>query len=75
MIRIVLYSNQPILAKGLESLIVSDPALELSAYCSTSAALKEQMANEKPDLAVLDLTPEITFAMLGELQSLPRNAS
>jgi DNA-binding NarL/FixJ family response regulator len=70
MIRIVLYSNQPILAKGLESLIVADPALELSAYCSTSAALKQHMVNENPDLAVVDLTPEITFAMLGELQSL-----
>jgi DNA-binding NarL/FixJ family response regulator len=70
MVHVVVYSDQPILAKGLESLIASDPAFELSACCSNVAALQEHMANEKPDLAVLDLTPEITSAALGVLQDL-----
>jgi len=70
MVRVVIYSDQPILAKGLESLIAADPALELNVYCSKVAALKEQLTNEKPDLAVLDLTPELTTGTLEELQKL-----
>ena len=70
MVRLVVYSDQPILAMGLESLIAADPALELNACCSNIAALREHLANENPDLAVLDLTPEITSAALLELQNL-----
>src|SRR5580698_8422988 len=70
MIRVAVYSDQPILAEGLQSLIVADPAFALTAYCSNVAALKEHLANENPDLAVLDLTPEITSATLNDLQNL-----
>jgi DNA-binding NarL/FixJ family response regulator len=69
MVRVVVYSDQPILAMGLASLIAADPALELNANCSNVAALREHLASGKSDLAVLDLTPEIASA-LGELQSL-----
>src|ERR1017187_2112355 len=70
MVRVAVYSDQPVLAKGLESLIAADPALESSASCSKVAVLKKHLANENPDLAVLDLTPEITSAALNELQKL-----
>lgn len=70
MVRVVVYSDQPILAKGLETLIAADPALELNACCSKLAALNEHLANDNPDLAVLDLTPEITSAALTVLQNL-----
>jgi two-component system nitrate/nitrite response regulator NarL len=70
MTRVVVYSNQPILAKGLESLIAGDPALELNLCCSSMAALKEHLAKENPDLAVLDLTPEVTSNALHELRNL-----
>ena|SRR5580658_393413 len=70
MVRVVVYSNQPILAMGLKSLIAGDPGLELNANCSSVAALKEHLANESPDLAVLDLTTEITPTVLDELQNL-----
>jgi two-component system nitrate/nitrite response regulator NarL len=70
MVRVVVYSDQPILAKGLESVIAADPEFELSANCRNVAALKEHLANENPDLAVLDLTPEVTSAALTELQVL-----
>jgi len=69
MVRIIIYSDQQILARGLESLIASDPALELSACCSKVTELKVHLANESADLAVLDLTPEITSAELRELQN------
>lgn len=70
MVRVAVYSDQPILAKGLESLIAVDPALELSAWCSSPAAVKEHLAIAGPDLALLDLTPEITSDALTEMQSL-----
>jgi two-component system nitrate/nitrite response regulator NarL len=70
MVRVVIHSDQPILAKGLETVIAADPALELDAFCVEVAALKEHLANADPDLAVLDLTPEVTSAALNELQSL-----
>src|ERR1700690_4166579 len=70
MLRVVVYSDQPILAMGLESLIAADPALELNACCSNIAALGKHLTGENPDIAVLDLTPEITSAALQELQNL-----
>jgi two-component system nitrate/nitrite response regulator NarL len=70
MVRVVVYSDQPILARGLESLIAGDPALAVSAYCSKPGALKEHLANYHPDLAVLDLTPAITSTALREFQNL-----
>jgi two-component system nitrate/nitrite response regulator NarL len=70
MVSVVLYSDQPILAKGLGAVIAADPALELIASCSKVAALKEHLANQAPHLAVLETTPDITLAALRELQSL-----
>ena len=70
MVRVIVYSDQPVLTRGLESLIAADPALELIACCSNLAALKDSLAKENPDLAVLDLTLEITPAALHELQDL-----
>jgi two-component system nitrate/nitrite response regulator NarL len=70
MVRVIVYSDQPVLARGLESLIAADPALELIACCSNLAALKDSLAKENPGLAVLDLTLEITSAALDELQKL-----
>jgi two-component system, NarL family, nitrate/nitrite response regulator NarL len=70
MVRVLVYSDQPILARGLESVIDADPTFELNAYCSDVAAVKEHLANENPDLAVLDLTPAMTPATLLELQNL-----
>jgi two-component system, NarL family, nitrate/nitrite response regulator NarL len=70
MVQVVVYSNQPILAKGLESLIDADPAFELQATCLNVPALREQLANAYPDLAVLDLTADITSTALNELQNL-----
>jgi DNA-binding NarL/FixJ family response regulator len=66
--RVVVCSDQPILAHGLGSLIAADPALQLNACCSNIAALMERLASGTSDLAVLDLTPEITIAALSELR-------
>ena len=69
-VRVLIYSDQPILAMGLKNVIAADPALELAAYCSEISTLKEELANRNADLAVLDLTPEVTYAMLRVLRNL-----
>jgi two-component system nitrate/nitrite response regulator NarL len=70
MVHVVIYSDQPILAAGLESLIADDPVLKLNACCSNISMLKEHLANRNADLAVVDLTPQITSTTLKQIQSL-----
>ncbi len=74
MIRITIYSNQQILARGLQSVIAGDPNLELVAICSSLFEMKEHLANQKTDLAVLDLTPELTCDDLSVLHALAPEA-
>ena len=71
-VRVVIYSDQPILAAGMESLIAADPDLESSGWCQGISSLRERLANENPDLAVVDLTPQMTVTALTELQKLSR---
>jgi DNA-binding NarL/FixJ family response regulator len=68
MTRILLYSDEPILAKGLESVLRQVENFELLPTCSTVAGVLEQIAQGSPDLVLMDLTPEITFGVLSELK-------
>jgi DNA-binding NarL/FixJ family response regulator len=68
MTRILLYSDEPILAKGLESVLRQVEGFELLPTCNTVAGVADQVAHTTPDLVLLDLTPEITFAVLSDLK-------
>ena len=68
MTRILLYSDEPILAKGLESVLRQVEGFELMPTCITLAGLMEQIGQGSPDLVLMDLTPEITFAVLSEMK-------
>jgi DNA-binding NarL/FixJ family response regulator len=68
MTRILLYSDEPILARGLESVLRQVEAFELLPTCTTVAGVIEQVAQSAPDLILMDLTPEITFAVLNEMK-------
>ena len=68
MTRILLYSDEPILAKGLESVLRQVEGFELLPTCNTVAGVVDQVSNGAPDLVLMDLTPEITFAVLSELK-------
>ena len=67
MTRILLYSDEPILAKGLESVLRQVEGFELLPTCGAVASLMEQLAQGAPDLVLMDLTSEITFAVLTEM--------
>ena len=68
MTRILLYSDEPILAKGLESVLRQVEGFDLLPTCGTVASLIEQLSQGAPDLVLMDLTPEITFAVLSEMK-------
>ena len=68
MTRILLYSDEPILAKGLESVLRLVEGIELLPSCSTLAGLRDQLDCCAPDVLLLDLTPEVTFAVLSDLK-------
>jgi len=68
MTRILLYSDEPILAKGLEAVLRQVEGFELLPTCTTVAGVIDQVAHTVPDLVLMDLTSEITFAVLSELK-------
>jgi DNA-binding NarL/FixJ family response regulator len=68
MTRVLLYSDEPILAKGLESVLRQIEGFELLPTANTLASLMEQIAQGAPDLVLMDLTAEITFAVLSDMK-------
>ena len=68
MTRILLYSDEPILAKGLESVLRQVEGFDLLPTCTTVTCLLEQVSHGSPDLVLMDLTPEITFAVLSDMK-------
>src|SRR5271156_2454321 len=69
MTRILLCAGEPVLAKGLEHLLRQVEGFELLPACSGVTALMKSISKGAgPDLVLLDLTPEVTFAVLSELK-------
>lgn len=66
--RVLLYSDQPILATGLQSVLRSADGFELVSICSNVESLAERLTAEQTDIALLDLTSEITFGVLSDLR-------
>src|ERR1041384_2328571 len=68
MTRIVLYSDQPILAQGLRSVLTGVAGYELHSVATTMPALMETMVTQQPDIILMDLTSEVTFGALSEMK-------
>ena len=72
MVRLLVYSNQPMLVKGLESVLMKSDGFEILPVCTTICGILDQMKAAQPDLALMDLTAEVTFAVLSEInQAVP----
>jgi len=56
MTRILLYSDEPILARGLESVLRQVEGFELLPICGSVAGVMDQVGRGVPDLVLLDLT-------------------
>jgi DNA-binding NarL/FixJ family response regulator len=68
MIRVLSYTDEPILASGLEMVLVPSTGFQLTSICTSIAALIEEGRIHKPDLLLLDMTPDLTFGVLLEAQ-------
>jgi len=67
MTQLLLYSKEPLLAKGLESVLRQAGGFELLPLCSALPELMEEIAHKTPDLILLDRDPDLTFAVLSEI--------
>jgi DNA-binding NarL/FixJ family response regulator len=74
MTRTLLFSDEPILAKGLESILASVEGFQLAGVCSNTAKLKEILDAGEPDILLIDLTSDVTFSILSELKKASLNA-
>ncbi len=68
MTRIALYCETPVLTKGLESVLRNLAGFELLPPAGTVGCLVEQIVREAPDVALIDLTAQVTFAVLSDLR-------
>jgi len=68
MTRLLLYTDETVLARGLETVIASEPSLELVGVCPSVATLGQEVYESRADLVLMDLTAELTFSVLVDLQ-------
>jgi two-component system, NarL family, nitrate/nitrite response regulator NarL len=68
MARVLLFTDEPVLARGFFSIVSSVPGFETVSVCHTTAELAETLPKLAPDVLLIDLTPDITFGVLTELQ-------
>src|ERR1700756_585446 len=68
MTRVLLYSDEPILAKGLESVLRQVDDFELMPTFNSVAGLLEEIAHGPTGLVFMGPHPEITFGVLTELK-------
>ncbi len=75
MTKILLCVGEPILARGIESLLQRVDNFELLPTCCGVTALMESLARgASPDVVLLDLTPEVTFEVMSDLKYGARSA-
>ncbi len=68
MTRLMLYTDEPILAKGLEATASATADFEVAAVCLNTVNLVHEVLTTHPDMLLLDLTPDLSFSFLIEMQ-------
>src|SRR5512135_3206374 len=68
MTRLMLYTDEPILAMGLEAVAATAPEFEVMGVCCSTANLVNEVLAANPEMLLLDLTPDLGFGALIELQ-------
>jgi DNA-binding NarL/FixJ family response regulator len=68
MFRILVFTDEGVVAAGLKRVLVRKNGFRVAAFADSPATLIETAEESKPDLLLLDMTPEITFGVLVELQ-------
>jgi len=68
MARVLLYTDEPVVAKGFVAALSPLPGFDIVSVVTSAAELPAAVATHRPDLLLIDLTPDITFGVLTELQ-------
>jgi len=69
MARVLLYTDEPVVARGFTSILSSVAGFETVSICQNLWELAEKsLETGKPDVLLIDLTPEVTFGILTQLQ-------
>ena len=72
MVRVGLFADEPILVRGVESILAGHPGLQLAVVSQSVDSLAGDLKAANLDVALLDLVPELTLGVLSELKkSLP----
>jgi DNA-binding NarL/FixJ family response regulator len=73
MTNVYLYSNQPVSAKGLDSVLAATGRFRLEFFSTDLPALLARLATDRPHVVLLDIEPELLFATLADIQSVTPN--
>jgi DNA-binding NarL/FixJ family response regulator len=67
MARVLLFTDEPVLARGFTSVLSAVPGFESVSVCHSAAELAAAIPAIKPEVLLIDLTPEVTFGILTQL--------
>jgi DNA-binding NarL/FixJ family response regulator len=68
MFRVLVFTDEPVVANGLRTVLAAKTGFKVVSVSDSPATLIETAEAVKPDLLLLDMTPEITFGVLVEFQ-------
>jgi DNA-binding NarL/FixJ family response regulator len=68
MIRIYLYSDEPVLAMGLEAILTAAGRFQLECFFSGLPDLLTRLETSVPDVLLMDLTPDVAFGTLSDIK-------
>jgi len=66
MITVYMYSDKPVLAKGLEAILGATGQFQLECFFNGLEDLLARLKDQAPHLLLLDLTPDLAFSTLTE---------
>jgi DNA-binding NarL/FixJ family response regulator len=69
MIRVVLYTDEPMFAEGLTHVLSSGNAFQLCEVCGTIGGLSRGVAEARPEIVMLDWGPTVTLRDLLDIRS------
>ena len=68
MVRVLLFTDEPVLARGFTGVVSAVPGFETAAVCQSLSELREAVSKATPEVLLIDLTPDVTFGILTQLQ-------
>lgn len=68
MLRVLAFTDEPVISAGLRQTLTRKSGYRLVGVSNSPSNLVEMALELKPDLLLLDLTPELTFGVLYELR-------